>query len=57
MISHRHVRPEIIVYLCFLTPKRMTGNTGRGSLVTLDKLNLSSNSSLYSMVSLHLSLL
>ena len=39
-LSYKHVIPETVVDLCFFLPKRETVNTGKGSLVPLDKLNI-----------------
>ena len=39
-LSHKHVRPETYVDICFFPTKRETVTTGKGLLVLLDKLKL-----------------
>ena len=39
-LSHNNGRLETSVALCFLPPRRLTFNTGKGSLVPLDQLKL-----------------
>ena len=34
-LSHKHFRPETVVDICFLPPRRLTVTTGRGYLVLL----------------------
>ena len=38
--SHKHVRPETVVALCFFPPRRDTVTTGKGLVLPLDKLKL-----------------
>ena len=39
-LSYKHVIPETVVGLCFFPPQRETVNTGKWSLVLLDKLKI-----------------
>ena len=51
-LSDRHVRPEIIVTLCFLPPWRLTVTACMQYLVPIDKQILLSNFGSYTMASL-----
>ena len=52
LLSHIHVRPEIVLALDFFYPLGLTVTIVNALLVPLDKLNLLSNFGSYSMASL-----